>query len=252
VIVAGNTGPSPCRLRGYPEVRLFNGEGTEVAEAEATPRGFSGGIPVGMTPPGIVLQRGEVASAVMEGTDIPPGNAKSCPSYSSYTITLPLQRRSVTFDRKIESCGLAVHPFVVGFNGSFPTGEVVGRAPACTTPANGHAGVGPAVQIDAWSGRDLEGSVTVIANATARTRYELVLRPGAYRIHSAHDRSSVRTVVHAGRTVSLGSYGQCTQIGPVPTTTPGRSSPTTIPPSAPSPTASPTASPTDPGGVPVS
>jgi len=231
VIGVANTGPSPCRLSGYPEVRLFNAGGMEVAEAEATPTGFSGGIPAGASIPSTVLQKGEVASAVMEGIDMPPGNARSCPSYPSYTITLPLQRGAVTFHRRMETCGLSVHPFVVGFNGSFPTGEVVGRALACTIRASGSSGIGPVVQIDAWSGRTLAGSVMLFPGTGSRSRYDLVLKPGTYRIRSAHERS-VRAVIRVGRTLDLGSYGQCEPAGPMPTTVPGRSTPTTTPPSS--------------------
>jgi hypothetical protein len=176
----------------------------------------------------IVLRKGEVASALMEGTDIPIGNATTCPSYPSFTIVLPGRRNGTTFHQAIGSCsGLTVHPFVVGFNGSYPTGEVVGRTRLCTLQTNGHSPIGPSVQIDAWSGSHLAAAETLFANATTAPRYQLVLKPGEYRIDAVHDRSSRRVDVHAGLIVDLGTYGTCAPSGPFPTTTPGESSPTT-------------------------
>ena len=228
LIVVRNAGPLPCLVRGYPDVRIAVSGGAQSAEVAETPQGFTGGLPVGASPPTVVLQDGETASAIMEGTDVPTGTATTCPTYPSYTITLPGQRRLVTFDKTIESCsGLAVHPFVVGFNGSFPTGEVVGRAPACARRASSGSPAGPMVQIDAWSGSHLAASETVFPSAKAASLYQLVLKPGAYRIHSAPDTSSLHVVVHAGQTVSVGSYGRCAQAGPLPTTSTGRASPTT-------------------------
>lgn len=228
LITVDNAGPGPCIVSGYPGVVAGVVGSANTADAVTSPRGSSGGLPAGASIPRIVLRKGEVATAIMEGTDIPIGNATTCPSYSSLTVTLAGARGAVTVDQKIESCsGLAVHPFVVGFNGSFPTGEIVGRASACTAAGHGHASIGPVVQIDAWSGSDLAGSVIVLPGRATAARYRLVLRPGAYRIHSAHDRSSVRAIVAAGRTEDLGVYGHCSPVLSVPTTFPGRSLPTT-------------------------
>ena len=228
LIVVRNAGPGRCLVRGYPDVRIGISGGAHTAVVTETPRGFTGGLPVGASPPTVVLGEGETASAIMEGTDVPTGTATTCPSYPSYTITLPGQRRAVRFDKTIESCsGLAVHPFVVGFNGSFPTGEVVGRTPVCTLRTNSGSPIGPMVQIDAWSGSHLAASETVFPSTKATSLYHLVLKPGAYRIHAAHDTSSLHVVVRAGQTVRLGSYGRCAQAGPIPTTTPGRATPTT-------------------------
>jgi hypothetical protein len=231
LITVENAGSSPCRVSGYPGVAAIAAGGGAPADALASPRGFSGGLPAGASIPRITLQKGEVATALLEGTDIPIGNATTCPSYVSLDVTLPGGAKAVTLDQRIGSCsGLTVHPFVVGFNGSFPTGEVVGRAPACRVTAHGQASIGPFVQIDAWSGSDLAGSVMVFSGRNAAARYQLVLRPGVYRIHSAHDRSSVRAIVSAGRTVDLGSYGHCSEVVSVPTTFPSGLPPTTTTP----------------------
>jgi hypothetical protein len=224
VILVSNTGPSTCRLMGYPDVQLLNSQGDETAEAAETPGGFSGGLPLGAPIPSVNLQNGELASAVIEGTDMPTGNATTCPSYPSYRIILPKLGTTVKVDHEIGSCsGLSVHPFVMGFNGTFPTGEVIGLAPVCKPSAKVGSPTGPLVQIDAWSGSYLAAAVDLCSISTAARGYQLILKPGKYRIHSKQDTASVHVIVHAGQVVHLGRYGKCVQITNFRITAPGRS-----------------------------
>jgi Protein of unknown function (DUF4232) len=236
VILVSNTGPTVCPLTGYPEVELLGSHGVGTGAATQTPTGFSGGLPLGAPIPSINLQRGEVASAVMEGTDIPPGNATTCPSYPSYTVTLPGLGTTVKIDQQIGSCsGLTVHPFTIGFNGTFPTGEIVGLAPRCQRPFSAkHSSIGPLVQIDAWSGPDLAASVGIAPSRTSTTTYRLIVKPGGYRIHSDQDHSSVHVVVHAGRVVHLGLYGMCMQFTTTSTVPSISNTTSTVPPVRPS------------------
>jgi hypothetical protein len=209
VILVSNAGPGQCRLMGYPDVRFLNAAGVEVARSVPTPQGFSGGLPVGAPIPDLDLRPGESASAVMEGTDVPTGNATTCPSYASYAITLPGWPDTTTIDHPYGGCSaIEVHPFVIGFNGTFPSGQVVGLAPTCA--ATGADSLpGPFVQIEAWSGAHLAGMVMVVASATVKQRYRVVLKPGRYRIRSGPAHSLPHEVVRAGRTVQLGTYGGC-------------------------------------------
>jgi Protein of unknown function (DUF4232) len=218
VIVVRNAGPGSCRLTGYPDVRFLNGAGVEVARSVPTPQGFAGGLPVGAPIPDLDLRPGESASAVVEGTDIPIGTATSCPSYASYTITLPGWPGTTTIDHPYGGCSeIEVHPFVIGFNGTFPSGQVVGRAPTCAT--TGAAGVpGPFVQIEAWSGGHMVGMVMVFTSTMDKQRYRINLKPGRYRIRSAPAHSLPHEVVRAGRTVRLGTYRGCSR----PTSSPSR------------------------------
>jgi Protein of unknown function (DUF4232) len=216
VILVRNAGPGPCRLSGYPDVRFLNAAGVEVARSVPTQRGFTGGLPVGAPIPDLDLRPGESASAVMEGTDVPLGTATTCPSYASFTITLPRWPDTTTIDRPEKGCSeIEVHPFVIGFNGTFPTGQVVGRAPTCTA-TGGDALPGPFVQIEAWSGAHLAGMVMVVASATATQPYRVVLKPGRYRIRSGRSRPLPHEVVRAGRTVRLGTYGGCSRATSIP------------------------------------
>jgi hypothetical protein len=223
VILVSNIGPGACRLTGYPDIRFLNARMNTVALTTATPRGFSGGLPVGAPVPKIDLRKGEVASAVMEGTDIPQGNATTCPTYSSYTITIPGVPGTRRIRQAFGSCaGVSVHPFVLGFNGTFPSGEVVGMAPTCEASAQKDLPLGPFVQIEAWSDSHLAGMVTVAAGSTAKEPYGIILRPGSYRIESAHGSSSRHEFVHAGRIAQLHTFGRCFQPAGIPTTIPAR------------------------------
>jgi hypothetical protein len=226
VILVRNNGPSTCHLKGYPEVRLFNAQGTGAAEAIETPTGFTGGLPTGAPIPSVELRKGEVASAVMEGTDIPTSGATTCPSFHDYTITLPGIADVVHIDHETGSCsGLYVHPLVIGFNGAFPSGEVVGRVAACKRSANIHPAIGSFVQVQALSGSSVAGMVVVAASSNAPQRFQLILKPGRYTIRSAHDRSIVHVAVRAGQSTPVGTYGNCYQVTSVPTTTRGLGTP---------------------------
>jgi len=226
VILVRNNGPSACHLKGYPEVRLFNARGTEAAEAIETPTGFAGGLPTGAPIPSVELRKGEVASAIMEGTDAPTGEATTCASFHDYTITLPGIADVVHINRETGSCsGLYVHPLVIGFNGTFPSGEVVGRVPACKRSAKVHPAIGPFVQVQALSGSSVAGGVIIAASSKAPQRFQIILKPGRYTIRSAHDGSILHVAVRAGQFTLLGTYGNCYEVTGVPTTTPGLGTP---------------------------
>jgi hypothetical protein len=221
VILVRNGGSTGCRLSGYPEVGLLNAEHSPAAQASETPTGFTGGLPAGAPIPVIHLGPGEVAAAVLEGTDVPTGGAATCPSYPSLRISLPGLSRTVTFARGFEDCSeIAVHPFVIGFNGSFPSGEVTGLAPACKAAADDST-LGPFVQIRAMSGASVAGMNEVAASAEAKEPFQMILKPGRYRIVSEHDPSSVRVNVQAGRVLTLGTYGSCYRVTTTPTTSHG-------------------------------
>jgi hypothetical protein len=210
IILAKNTSSEMCRLAGYPDIRFFNAGGAEMAEGVETPHGFSGGLPGGAVIPTIELHPGDVAAAVMEGVDIPTGNATTCPSYASYSITLPGTPQPRTFDKAYEGCSsIDVHPFVIGFNGAFPSGEVTGLAPACRTSATSATSIGPFVEVTARSEARSAPMVIVTPGPKKEQPYSLILKPGRYRMVAAHTSTSRRELVRAGQTVELGTFGTC-------------------------------------------
>ena len=157
----------------------------------------------------------------MEGTDIPTGDTSTCPSYASFEVTLPEQTQPVTIHQGTRSCsGLFVHPFVIGFNGTFPSGDVVGSAPACKRSVN-TALLPPMVQVEALSGSSLAGMVMVATSSKGSQPFQIILNPGRYTIHSPHDPSVENVVVRAGQSTQLGTYGGCYQVTSVPTPTTG-------------------------------
>lgn len=148
VLLLRNIGPTPCHLTGYPTILLRNSMDQE-AKAVQTPHGVAGGLPASAPIPTLLLRTDDVASAVIEDFDVPSGATTICPSCSAFTVTLPGQPASVTLNRQMEICSaLNAHPFVMGFNGSYPTGEVSGTAPGCTSTAY-------VLQVSAFSAADL-------------------------------------------------------------------------------------------------
>lgn len=209
VILARNKGPSVCRLSGYPAVDLFNAQGVEVGAGIDT-IGFPGAPPSGAAVPSVALGKGEVASAQLEGRDV----AGTCVVAHDYTITLPVTAAQVIhIHQAFESCsGLDVWPFIIGYNGMSPSGELVGRVPPCKQPAKGVGSLG--VQIQAWSGSFLAGMVNVPSGSKAPQAFHMTLSPGTYTIRSPHDRTSKHVVVRAGWPSPLGTFGSCYQMTP--------------------------------------
>lgn len=112
-----------------------------------------------------------------------------------------------------------MHPFVLGFNGTSPSGEAMGLVPACKVAVGGHSTIGPFVQVEALSGSFVAGLVTMAANPHSRERFQLILKPGSYVMESKGDPSSKHVTVHAGEAVSLGLFGGCYHVASVPSTT---------------------------------
>ena len=114
-----NTSRSTCSLYGYPGVAGLDSAGRQEVQATRSPRGFIGGLPTPTSHPRtVVLAPGAVASAVVEGVDVPSGNATSCPSYPSILVTPPGTRSSTHLSLAVPGCGgIQVHPVVAGTSG---------------------------------------------------------------------------------------------------------------------------------------
>lgn len=120
VILFKNTSSAPCTLSGYPGAAGLDASGAQVTQASRTPSGFMGGLSAGSTtPPAVVLAPGEMASAMVEGTDNPVGGSTTCPALSGLLATAPNTRPSVHLPAAPGDCsGLSVHPVVAGTTGS--------------------------------------------------------------------------------------------------------------------------------------
>jgi hypothetical protein len=127
-ILFRNTGTVSCVLEGYPGVALLDQAGRQAAQATRTPTGYLGGLLDNTsTPPILTVAPGATASALLESTDVPTGNATSCPSYQSFLVTPPNLRVSVTL--RLPSHGAdalsalpgcsppQIHPVVAGSTG---------------------------------------------------------------------------------------------------------------------------------------
>jgi hypothetical protein len=122
-----NVGSRRCALRGYPGIAGLDASGHQVVQAQRTLSGYLGGLQDGSTAlPDVTLNPGEVASAVVEGTDNPSGTETSCPSYPYLLVTPP----GLTVSTRLTVTGLGnsepglpgctrieIHPVVPGGSG---------------------------------------------------------------------------------------------------------------------------------------
>ena len=117
-IVFTNVGRRVCELTGYPGVAAVDASGRQVAQARRTLRGYLGGVG-GNQPPVVSLRPGQPAAAFVEGTDVPEGNATSCPKYASFLVTPPNETHSVHLPALAPGCsGLSVHPVLARTTGT--------------------------------------------------------------------------------------------------------------------------------------
>src|SRR2546423_8148786 len=99
VLVFKHDDSGTCVMRGYPGVAGLDANGNQVAQARRTLRGYLGGLqqPIN-TIPTVRLAPGATASAFVEGTNVPPGNATSCTEYKGLLVTPPDETHPVRLD----------------------------------------------------------------------------------------------------------------------------------------------------------
>ena len=217
-----NTSRYPCDLVGLPAVSALDSNG-RIGET-------AGGSPPESAPPrtsrsSLGLDPGETASAQVVAIS-PLAPTTSCPAYPELSVSLWGSGPTRVFKEPLPGCstGFAVSSFVPGFNGTSPTGQLVGTAPVCQPPTRTATTTPAAVEVDVWSGRTLAGSITVFATNDPK-RYQIVVAPGRYRVTSSHARPRHITV-QLGRTENVGRFGGCSTLT-TQTTVPGLSAVTT-------------------------
>lgn len=103
-----NVGRDRCVLEGYANVTGLTDSGE--VQADETQSGMIGHETKEGTGP-VMLNQGDVAEAVVEGTNVPPGDA-TCRTISSLTIGVPLDDVTLQLLGSWNDCdGLEVHPF---------------------------------------------------------------------------------------------------------------------------------------------
>ncbi len=223
VVLVKNESGARCDLSGYPFIGLLAAGGApsgsavdSSSEALGTTSGTS------PAPVRVTLRPGQFASALLGGTDMPVGGATTCPA-SATTVRLPGSDVTRRLTGTVGRCSeVFVGTFVPGFNGTSPSGEVVGSAPACRPTTPTRTGPGPVVQVDAWSGARLAGSVGVFTGTRSTQRYDLILEPGSYRLTTAGRRTR-DIVIRPGVLDDIGLYGGCSPLpATFPTTVPER------------------------------
>ncbi|MEI6700874.1 MAG: DUF4232 domain-containing protein [Actinomycetota bacterium] len=115
VLIFTNTAASSCTEVGYPGVAALTSSGVQAVQAIRTLSGYIVAVP---DLPTVTLAHGESASAIVEGTDVPSGDATSCPTYPRLLVTPPNATESVTIDETMPGCSpIEVHPVVPGTTG---------------------------------------------------------------------------------------------------------------------------------------
>lgn len=108
-----------CTLHGYPVVAGLNRHGRQVEQARRTKSGYLGGVRPGHRIPTVTLRPGRVASALVEGTDVPAGHHTHCRELHGLLVTPPNQRRAVRLRHAPPDCSrIEVHPVVPGKTGT--------------------------------------------------------------------------------------------------------------------------------------
>jgi len=114
VLVFRNTASTDCVLRGYPGVTPYAGaeQGTP---AHRTLNGYMGGA---ARVHDVLLRPGSVASAMVEGSDVPTGSNHGCPDYTKLVVTPPNLHDGTPLHVRLPGCArLTVHPVVDGSHG---------------------------------------------------------------------------------------------------------------------------------------
>jgi hypothetical protein len=105
-------GAEPCTLTGYPGID--SGEGGPLLHAEPTPRGYMGGLPVGVdVPPTVTVSISTQAQAIVEGMGM-DANGDPCPTYTGLLVNPPDMSQVFTVPAAIDACSLQVHPVTPG------------------------------------------------------------------------------------------------------------------------------------------
>jgi hypothetical protein len=120
LLVFKHDNSTTCVMHGYPGVAGLDAHGNQVTQARRTLRGYLGGLEQSINViPTVRLAPGETASALVEGTNVPPGNATSCTEYKGLLVTPPDETQSVRLAVTANGCdGLQIHPVVPGDTGS--------------------------------------------------------------------------------------------------------------------------------------
>jgi hypothetical protein len=94
-IVFTNVSEEICSITGYPGVAALDAQGNQIVQAQRRLNGMLGGLPNSKsTIPIVTLAPGEVASAEVEGGDVPVGSETTCPTYPSFLVTPPAETHS--------------------------------------------------------------------------------------------------------------------------------------------------------------
>ncbi len=164
-----NVSKTTCTLYGYPGVAGLNSSGKQEVQALRTKSGYLGGLRGQSSKlPLTTLAPGRVASAIVEGTDVPVGAATSCPTYSALLVTPPNTKKSTNLTEKLPGCSrIQVHPVVSGGGGNYVATGTGTSSPKLGQPIGiffkGSTGFGSVKPAVISNGGDPTGTVSGIS-----------------------------------------------------------------------------------------
>jgi hypothetical protein len=108
-----NTSHRVCSLRGYPGAAGLNKHGKQIEQAKRTKTGYIGGVSPGHPIPTVILEPGQQATSVVEGTDVPTAHQKRCRVLHGLLVTPPGDHKSVHVRHAPPDCSrIEIHPVV--------------------------------------------------------------------------------------------------------------------------------------------
>jgi hypothetical protein len=116
-LIFTNVGTRACRVSGYPGVAGLDAGGTQVAQAQRTPKGYLGGLIAG-SPPVLTLAPGASVAALVEALAFNVSDGSACKAFGGLLVTVPDDTVTTRLPWNSDGCSaLEVHPIVLGTTG---------------------------------------------------------------------------------------------------------------------------------------
>jgi hypothetical protein len=113
-----NVSAATCTLHGYPGAAGLDKHGKQAVQAAWVATGYTGGLVPGEPIPYATLKPGALATARVEGSDVPGPKGKACKVLHGLLVTPPNDTAAVLLKHSPPSCGLQIHPAIVGSSGT--------------------------------------------------------------------------------------------------------------------------------------
>jgi hypothetical protein len=105
IITVTNAGPTACTANGYPTVGLMSGSGAPITVTMVNGLSVDVSPQASASPSAVAVAPSSTAQFAYQYSDVPVGNATSCPESEAATVTMPgSSTPSPTFSLQIAPC----------------------------------------------------------------------------------------------------------------------------------------------------